>query len=44
MHRNKNKFIYIFVAVLAGGLSLAFSLLQIILRLPAVISSVSWNL
>lgn len=44
MNRNRDKLFITFIAVLAAGLSLAFSLLQILLRLPAVISSVSWNL
>ncbi|MGW8250102.1 MAG: hypothetical protein ACWGO1_05630 [Anaerolineales bacterium] len=44
MKETRNKFIFIVFTALAAGLSLAFSLLQILLRLPAVISSVSWNL
>ena len=44
MKQNKHKFKLIVFAVIATGLTLAFSVLQILLRLPVVISSVSWNL
>lgn len=44
MNQNRHKFKLIVFAAIATGLTLIFSILQILLRLPMVISSVSWNL
>ncbi len=44
MKPTHNKIFFVLIGIIALGASLAFSLLQILLRLPAVIGSVSWNL
>jgi hypothetical protein len=44
MKPKQNKIFIVLIGIIALGFSLALSLVQIILRLPAVIGSVSWNL
>ena len=44
MNHNRNNIYIAIFAALAAGISLALTLLQFLLHLPAVIGSVSWNL